>query len=227
MDAIRTETPMEAGRRLLRDSGYSETSQSEMPDVKRRVKKGLVGYEDAETGQDRQAFKSGGAVSGDIPAMRPDKRARGGNLNGVAGVDRRYQAEGINQPHGPEQHRANGGNIGSHGHKVRGRHSGPHTVNVIVGKGSDDGGKEQAAHQAGMQQGAQMVMQKIAASAPRPPMAPPPGGGAPPGAPGPMVGGPPMMGSPGAPRPPMPPQMAANGGIIKVRAHHRRVGGSV
>jgi hypothetical protein len=34
--------------------------------------------------------------------------ARGGNLNGMVHVDRRYEAEGINQPHGPEK-RADGG----------------------------------------------------------------------------------------------------------------------
>jgi hypothetical protein len=178
------------------------------------------------------------------------KRADGGSLNGIVHVDRRYDAEGIDQPHGPERRRASGGAFGdmnamndmpkpggspkmgsSKGHKT----GGPKVVNVIVGHGDDDS-KAQMAHQQGMQAGLQMGARAAAAKTgggggpPRPPMAPPmggppPGGMPPPGGGG-MPGGPPMMGGPrpmpGGPPPPGMP-MQAHGGRIR-RADGGKVG---
>jgi hypothetical protein len=181
---------------------------------------------------------------------RVAKRADGGSLNGIVHVDRRYDAEGIDQPHGPERRRASGGAFGdmnamndmpkpggspkmgsSKGHKT----GGPKVVNVIVGHGDDDS-KAQMAHQQGMQAGLQMGARAAAAKTgggggpPRPPMAPPmggppPGGMPPPGGGG-MPGGPPMMGGPrpmpGGPPPPGMP-MQAHGGRIR-RADGGKVG---
>lgn len=247
MDTIRTETPQQHGARMLRDSGYhADGGKVTMPRVRKVVKRALVSHEDAEHGGEHKPIKlkSGGAVSGEKIARRPDRKHRdmggdipglaaGGSLNGVVHVDRRYEAEGINQPHGPEK-RADGGEVGR---KRGGR--GPKVVNVIVGKGDSGGaGAAQMAHQQGMQEGAQLgakaVMQKLsggmapgAGGPPHPPMAGPPPGAMPPppGAAGPGgPGSPPMM----PPRPGMPPpQMAARGGKIKVRAHERRAGGAI
>lgn len=88
----------------------------------------------------------------------------------------------------------------------RGR--GAHTmVNVIVGKGGDIPAKLQAAHQAGIQQGAKLgaaaVAQKLQGGGPS-------GGAAP-------AMGPPPMGAPAAPAPgpmPMAPPMRARGGSV-------------
>lgn len=294
MDRIRTETPQEAGTRLLHSAGYrSEGGRVTMPRVKRVIKKAFVQHEDEEHGHEHKPIqlKAGGAVKGEKPKSRPDRRSRGehhrdmggpmpgampmqtvapsptmgvaknggkikerkrggsidGDMNGTVHVDRRYEAEGIDQPHGPEKRRANGGDLGEmasmsrpHGgaSKGHGKGGGPKVVNVIVGKGDDGDQKAQMAHQQGMQQGVQvgarMAAQKMAAGAggpPRPPMAPPPGGGMPPGGPMPppggggMAGGPPMM---GAPRPPgaMPPQMARRGGHVRDE-YGRFVGGAV
>jgi hypothetical protein len=208
------------------------------------VKRAIVGHEDAEHGGEHKPIKvkSGGAVKGKRPEHRPDKRARradGGHIperNGVATVDRRYEAEGIDQPHGPRHRRADGGELGHmsgmpkpHG---SGKHGGAKNVTVIVGKG-DDQGQAMQAHQAGVQQGMQLgaraAAAKMAAPAggpPRPPM-PPPGGAPMPGGPA-MAGGPPMMGAPGAARPPMapPPQMARAGGMIR-DGKGRFLGGTV
>lgn len=225
MDRLHTETPEEMGRRVLKQAGYAHggaVHEDEAED-KELIKK--------ELGRARIKVRSGGKVEGKAPEHRPDRRARGGSLNGVATVDRRYEAEGIDQPHGPEK-RADGGATGTKHRSGRG----PKNITIIVGK-SDDGGdaKAQMAHQAGMQQGA-MMARAGAGGPPRPPMMPPPGpppSGPPPGGmppPGAMAGSPP----PGAmmpPRPGMPPPgmpMHAKGGVIKVREHQRRkAGGSV
>lgn len=238
VDHLLTETPEERGRKMLHNAGYrAEGGKVTMPRVRRVVKRALVGHEDAEHGGEHKPIKvkSGGAVKGEMPRHRPDRRARradGGKVNEDVAVDRRYEAEGIDQPHGPEK-RADGGAMG--GGKKRG--GGPKTINVIVGKGDDGDQKAQMAHQVGMQQGVQVgahaAMQKMAGGAgggpppgpPRPPMAPPPapGGGMPPPGGGGMAGGPPMA---GAPRPPG--MMAKDGGTIRVKAHERRkAGGSV
>jgi hypothetical protein len=139
-----------------------------------------------------------------------------------------------------EQRRAEGGmldEMGGRPHMPRtggkGAKGGAKTINVIVGHGDDGGGREQMAHQAGMQQGMQIGAQRarMGGMPPPRPMGPPPG---PMGIPG----GPPTAAPP--PRPPMgvPPgggpgagmPMAkrggalgrADGGAVKVRAHQRR-----
>lgn len=153
--------------------------------------------------------------------VRTPERAKGGNLNGVVAVDRRYEAEGIDQPHGPEK-RARGG---KHGKPRIG------AVNIgIKACGDDQAAKQMAARQglqAGVQLGARAALQKMAGGAPRPPMAGPPGG-MPPGAPppgGPPMAGPPMAGPPGGAMPPRPP-MARDGGPVRMRerSRERRVG---
>jgi hypothetical protein len=207
---------------VLKQSGYATGGavHDDEAEDKELIKK--------ELGKARIKVRAGGKVEGKKPEHRPDRRARGGSidsgLNGVASVDRRYEAEGIDQPHGPE-HRADGGQTGMH---RGGKGKGPKNITIIVGKGGDDDGKAQMAHQAGLQQGAQ-IGAKMAAGAggpPRPPIGPPGGGpmpgGSPIAGPPPGAGGPPMP-----PRPGMPPQMARDGGKIKVRAHERRAGGTV
>lgn len=84
---------------------------------------------------------------------------------------------------------------------------GPKSVNVIIKTGNSDAEKQQAAQQ-GMQLGARM-----AAGAPKPPMAPQ----------GPMPGGMPPGGAPmgGPPRPPG----LVRGGKVHVKAHTRSKGG--
>ena len=294
MDHLPTETPMQRGAKMLRDSGYrADGGEVTMARVKKTVKRALISHENAEHGGEHKPIrlKAGGPVKGHKPEHRPDKRGRDaggampgdtpqmspqmaqammqaraaqaapmqqqpgmgvaknggkikrasgggidGDLNGVATVDRRYKAEGIDQPHGPAR-RAEGGGLDmpstEHPKPKTKSHGAPKNVIVMVGHG-DDGAKAQMAHQEGMQQGAQLgaraAMQKMAAAGgggpPRPPMAPPPGPAMPPPGGGGMAGGPPMM---GAPRPPMgapPPQMARAGGMIRDRMG-RFVGGAV
>jgi len=239
LDHLPTETPEQAGHRLLHAAGYrAEGGKVTMPRVRKVVTRAIEGHEDAEHGGERKPVrvKAGGTVTGKAPQHRPDKRARradGGKIDEDVHVDRRYEAEGIDQPHGPEHKRADGGSMPG-GPKHHGKGGGPKTINVIVGKGDDGDQKAQMAHQVGMQQGMQQGMQlgKQAAGPgpgapvmppPRPPMAPPPGAGMPPSGGGGMAGGPPMVGEP---RPPGM-QMARDGGRIKVRAHERRKGGAV
>jgi hypothetical protein len=284
VDGLRTETPMQRGAKMLRDSGYhADGGKVTMARVKKTVKRAVTEHEDEEHHGKHGVIrlKAGGAVKGKKPAHRPDRKARdaGGQLPmtgamppSPAAMQQAQAARTAQMSQAPavgappqmpaaaqppmgvakdggkvERKRADGGNLGmgmdsapkprrggkSSGHKG----GGPKTINVIVGKG-DSGAEAQQAHQQGMQEGVQLgaraAAQKMAgapvrppmAGPPRPPMgAPPPGGMPPPGGGG-MAGGPPMAGAPGAPRPPMPPQMARDGGHLRDE-HGRFVGGSV
>ena len=162
-------------------------------------------------------------------------------MNGVVHVDRRYEAEGINQPHGPEK-RADGGAMHHKGGKGK-----IGAVNIAIKAGGGQAEKQMAA-QKGLQAGIQIGARQAAAKMGGAPAGGPPPGGMPPGAmpPGPMAGPPPgaappggMMPGPGPMRPPggmaggpppgaMPPphppgMMAKRGGHIK----HRDEGGSI
>lgn len=102
------------------------------------------------------------------------------------------------------------------------------TVNVIVAKGDQgDDGQAQMAAQQGLRAGIALGARRAAGAPPGPPPGAPPMGmppGGPPGAPpGPMAGPPPGM----MPPPGMPPQMRADGGTVKVKAHERRRAGGV
>lgn len=200
--------------RMLRDSGYS----------------GGHGEAPTEPAVTRMKRKHGGHVGGKNADARPDRRARGGAMNGVVSVDRRYDAAGIDQPHGPEK-RAAGGAMR---HKTGGKHA-PINITIKTGGGAGAGGQaeKQAAAQKGLQAG-MMIGRRMGAGAGGPPMPPP--GGPPPG--GPPMGGPPgmpphppMAGPPpgaGAPMPPRPPGMMASGGDVRMRDERGRfLGGAV
>lgn len=154
-----------------------------------------------------ERLRKGGRVAGSTAVGRPDRRARGGQTEandntGGAPVfskdwdDSQDKAEfdRFNKKQSePAQERARGGKV-KHGKVI---------VNINAG-GQDDPGKLQAAHQAGIQQGAMLGARAVAArmggGAGGPPPGGPPGGGAPP--PGPMMAPP---GPPGPPGPPMAP----------------------
>lgn len=119
-----------------------------------------------------------------------------------------------------------GGEVPGHQSRQRPDRKGKHTtINVIVARGGGDDQEKQQAAQQGLRAGVQLGA-RAAASKMAPPGAPPMG--APPGG---MPPRPPMAGPPGPGGPPMgplPPQMAAHGGEVKVRAHARRkAGGAV
>lgn len=118
------------------------------------------------------------------------------------------------------------------------KHKGKVIVNINAG-GQDDPGKLQAAHQAGIQQGAMLGARAVAArmggGAGGPPPGGPPGGGAP--SPGPMMAPPgPPPGPPGPPMAPgapgmMPRRPFAQGGNIQMMRRRdlkgRFLGGAV
>ena len=153
-----------------------------------------------ETGS--RQLKEAGYATASAKGPRTERK-RGGSVAGKQGDDR------------PDR-RSRGG--GMHGKPKVG------AVNIIIGKGGGqpDPAQAQMAARAGMQKGVQMGAQAMAAKmgggGPRPGMAPP-GPGAPPGG-GPM---PPPGPGPGGP----PPQMAKDGGKIRVRGHERRRSGGV
>lgn len=148
------------------------------------------------------------------------KRARGGHIPGM-------EAEGR-----PDR-RARGGE-----HK----HKGKVTININAAQKGDPQ-HEQMAHEAGIQQGAKMGAQAVAAKMAGGAGGPPPMAGGPPRPPmgAPMMpppGGPPMMGPGGPPpgaggpppggMPPRPPGMMARGGAMHKRDEHGRfIGGAV
>jgi hypothetical protein len=157
--------------------------------------------------------------------LRESGYGKGGDAHPDAPQDRKLIRSMVKpQALKGEQKRAHGGMIdgATPKHRPDRKGRGPKTVNVIVGRGDgggDGGQREQAAAQQGMRVGMAMAG-RAASAAPHPPMAPP---GGPPHPPM----GPPVMGAgPGGPGGPgMPPQMARNGGSIKVRAHERRQAG--
>lgn len=167
-------------------------------------------------------------------------RARGGAM---VAVDRRYAAEGISQPHGPEK-RAAGGAMR---HKSGGKGK-IGAVNIAIKAGGGQAEKQMAAQkglQAGMMIGARRAAMGGAGGPPGAPPWPPPGGlpiaGPPPGGPpgmmagpgpmrpgGGMAGGPPMAGPPPGAMPPRPPGMMAGGGDVRMRDERGRfLGGAI
>lgn len=185
-------------------------------------------------------LRGGGKVSGKSAPSRPDRKGRadgGGASEEMSGM-------------GPAEGKDTGGGGSEKTTKKEG-HGKVGTVNIIVGKGDDDQQGKQQAMQQGMQLGARQVLAKMGGGAPPggPPMGgPPPGAGGPPpggmppggapppgampprpGMPPPGAGGPPpgAGGPPPGAMPPPRPQMAADGGMVKVRAHERRRGGGL
>lgn len=156
-------------------------------------------------GKTRLKLRSGGMVTGHKPKQRPDRRARGGDVNDMRGRDLPNDAGGNVNEHSA---RAKGGSVGKKGRVI---------INIRSG-GQQDQQQLQAAHQAGIQQGtmlgARAAAAKMAGGAPG---GPPPG--APPGGMPPGPGARPMMPPPGAPpgggMPPRPPGPMARGGPLR------------
>ena len=198
MTAARAEAPHTRAHRMLKESGYRDGG-------------GIKDKEqDAEMVTDGVHEHESHLHKGEPKTKLRLKRNRGGLVEGE-------------EPAARPDKRARGG-----------RMKGPKIGAVNVNVHHSDPAAEQVARQQGAQQGMKMGAQMGArqamarmAQAPHPmaggpPMAPP-GAGAPP------PGGPPPGGAmPPRPMPGAPPQMAADGGEIKVKAHKRRkAGGAV
>lgn len=175
-------------------------------------------------------LKAGGEVHGKKEAHRPDRRARGGEMEDADEKLMRHNPEGSSGESGEAEGRAKGGRHEGGGKGKIG------AVNIAIGNPE----KEQQAKQQGVQAGMQIGMQKGAAMAKAgaggPPGAPPPGAGpgGPPMPPHPMAGPPPGAGGPppggmppGGPPPGAPPpgMMRKDGGKIHVKEHERRRAG--
>lgn len=210
-ETIRVENPAEAGKRMLRESGYANGGSVSEGELKRVVRKALIGHEDDEhEGEHRRIkVKSGGKVAGRHAKHRPDRRrANGGGM-----------PEGTPEP-GGERNRADEGRARGGGMK-----KGKAGVNITIktGGGEDGQQKEQMAAQQGMRIGQALGARRAAQAM----QGPPPGGGMGGPPPGAIPPGGPMAG-PAGPRPPMPggpPMGARDGGKIKVKAHQRRRAG--
>lgn len=223
------QTPRERGRRQLRDGGYTPFHEDATADerlIRRKVKAGCL------------KRKAGGAIHGRGAKHRPDRRARGGECEGMAeggrleAFDQPNDAQGNRNPHGGQGQAAS---ALARGGELKERKGGGKTV-INIHHGDPE--REEMAKQKGMQQGVQVGAKLAAArggaggggpmaggAPPRPPMMPPPGGmpmGMPPGGAPPMagMGGPPM--APPAPPPPRPPMAGPPGGMPM-----RRTGGII
>lgn len=178
-----------------------------------------------ETPQERGArmmkeagYAGGGEVS--APVKRAIKRAVG-----------EHETQEHGGKHSTIKLRSGGEVPGMHAKGRPDRRGSKHTtVNVIVTRGDDQQGKQEAAQQglrAGVQLGARAAAQRMAGAGGPPPGAMPPG--APPMAPPGAIAGPPrppMMPPPGA-VPPRP-MGVKRGGEVTVREHTRRkAGGAV
>lgn len=180
------------------------------------------GYsEPNEEGHKAKKRARGGHVPGKKAEHRPDRRSRGGDL--------------------PDDAQ---GNVHADSALARGgkHHKGKVTININAAQQGDPQ-HEQMAHEAGIQQGAKMGAQAVAAKMAGGAGGPPPMAGGPPRPPmgAPMMpppGGPPMMGPGGPPpgaggpppggMPPRPPGMMARGGEMRRRDEHGRfTGGAV
>jgi hypothetical protein len=211
------EKPHERGHRQLREAGYeyhkgggdihTDAAQD------RVMIAGAVHKHEARLhpGEPKTKLRRGGHVKGKEAKHRVDRRARGGMVS----IDQPDDHQGTTNAHSA---RARGGHVGKKGGKT--------VINIHAGGGEQGNPqREQMAHQAGMQQGAQMgakaVLAKMGAGAGGPPPGGPPMGGPPPGAMPPGAGGPPPgampprpgMPPPGAGGPPMP--MRARGGSLR------------
>jgi hypothetical protein len=209
---IRTPTPEQRGREMLKASGYGADPASGDP-----------GY------VPRKGWKRGGKVKGKHAAKRMDRRARGGAVHHDDEAEQKVRS-GVHQhetaEHGGVHHKlrfADGGGIGPGAGRKSAKKPAV-TVNIKTGGGQAE---KQAAAQQGMRAGMAMGARAAAAQhapmgggpggPPRPPMPPPGGqgmpmaGGMPPGGPRPPMG-PPPMGGPGAG-----PQMVKRGGHVKGR----------
>lgn len=165
----------------------------------------------------------------------------GGELGQMKTIAKRAIREHENAEHGGKHEHLklkNGGHVKgasseSRPDRARGGHAGGKgkigAVNVVIGKGDEAGDqqKEQMAAKMGQQQGIKAGMQLGARMAAQKMAGGPPGGA---GTAGPPMGAPPPrppMAGPGGPMPGAPgPQMAKDGGKIRVRAHERRRGGA-
>jgi hypothetical protein len=207
------EKPHERGHRQLREAGYAHHKHGDIhKDAAQDLQMiaGAVHKHEAHLhkGQPKTKLRRGGKVPGHEAHGRPDRRARGGMVS----IDQPDDAEGSMHAHSA---RARGGHVGKKGGKT--------IINIHAGGGEQGNPqREQMAHQAGMQQGAQLgakaVLAKIGGGAGGPPPGGPPPGGMPPGGmPGrpmmPPPGAGPGMPPPGAGGPPMP--MRARGGAMR------------
>lgn len=226
--------PEHRAARQLRESGYARRKDGDIHGAAaadaRMIGAGVHQHEAAlHKGSPRTKLKlrSGGKVPGCEPKGRPDRRARGGGMdvNEMAGRDLPNDAQGnVNE----RSARAKGGGVGDKKH-------GRVVINIKAG-GGDDQQKMQAAHQAGIQQGAMLGARAAAAKmgggpGGPPPGAgmPPPGAGGPPGAmpPHPMMPPPGAGGPPGMPPRPMPPGAGPmrSGGALRPRGLDGRFSG--
>lgn len=231
------ETPQQRGARMLKSAGYGP---ADVPSPAGYAKGGAIKAKRASGGptptynteKDDWTDRLGrtrpvGHTDDKMHTKSPDNEPKGAEVY----TPDLYQGKDRDQPdrslkRGGKVRRADGGAMPPQALKRGGRAKAT-TVNVIVAKGDDAAGKQQAMQQ-GAQMGARAVMAKLEAAHGGPPGGPPgmppggpPPGGPPPGAPSPMMARPPMP--PGGP-----PMGAARGGMIKVSGYSRRkAGGSV
>ena len=193
------ETTRARGGRMLKESGYKahDDKKADVALIEKAFKQ-----HDAHP-HAKLKLRKGGKVAGKKAAERPDRRARGGML----AFDQPDDAHGNMVK---DSGRAHGGKVGKKGKVI---------INIAAGGGQD----AEAAHQAGMQQGAIMGAKAAAAKlggAGGPPMGGPPPGAMPPRPPMAGPGGPPppgMAGPPPGAMPPggPPPGMRARGGAMR------------
>jgi hypothetical protein len=241
----KTEKPHERGERHLRESGYSDHEKK-----KKRARGGHIPGMKAEGRPDRR----GRAAGGESPRPKPQNIPMIDESRYDPDRDRTpMPGRPINEPAPLSEARARGGdlpddaqgNVHANSALARGgKHKGKGKVTININAAQQgDPQHEQMAHEAGIQQGAKMGAQAVAAKMAGGAGGPPPMAGGPPRPPmgAPMMpppGGPPMMGPGGPPpgaggpppggMPPKPPGMMARGGEMRRRDEHGRfTGGAV